>query len=113
MEANELAELFERNGLRRIEAKALAIFIDGRPRSSMEIELEGNLRQPEVSFAMPRMVGRGWFTVQHFRKEGKGRPYFTYTLAKAFDDICKDIAGQQSIKIAAMMNDLNALRTVA
>jgi predicted transcriptional regulator len=109
----KLVELLERNGLRRIEAKALAIFRDGQARTSMEIEHEAGLRQPEVSMAMPRMVGRGWFEVETVKAPGKGRPYFVYRLARTYGEICEDIVRQRGQMIAGMMADMNALRAVA
>ncbi len=112
MDDKELVELLERNGLRRVEARALAIFRDGRERTSMEIEHEAGLRQPEVSMAMPRFVGMGWFRVEHV-KVARGRPYFVYRLAKSFREICNDIEHQRGQIIAGMMQDLNALRAVA
>lgn len=109
----KLVELLERNGLRRIEAKALAIFRDGRERTSIEIEYEAGLRQPEVSTAMPKMVGLGWFSVEAIKAPGKGRPYLVYRLAKTYGEICEDIVRQRGVMIAGMMADMNALRAVA
>jgi predicted transcriptional regulator len=113
METKELIELFERNGLRRVDARALALFMDGKQRTSMEIEQEAGLRQPEVSATMPRMVRMGWFSIEYVKKEGKGRPYFIYSLAKAYSEICDDIARERGKMIACMMRDMNELRAVA
>jgi predicted transcriptional regulator len=114
MESSELIDLLERNGLSRIDARALSVFIDGRQRATIDIEREACLRQPEVSVAMSYLMGRGWFRQELIRKEtGKGRPSIIYHLAKAFSEICNEIARERGTAIATMMNDLNALRAVA
>jgi predicted transcriptional regulator len=51
MDDSELVALFERNGLKCVDAKALALFKDERHRTTIEIEREAGLRQPEVSAA--------------------------------------------------------------
>ena len=109
----KLVELLERNGLRRIEARALAIFRDGKERTSIEIEYEAGLRQSEVSTAMPKMVGLGWFKAEYIKDGGKGRPYIIYRPAKSYNEICQDIAALRATKIAGMMDDINTLRAVA
>lgn len=114
MELSKPIDLLERNGLSRIDARALSVFRDGRQRMSIDIESEAGLRQPEVSVAMSSLMGRGWFKQELVRKEtGKGRPFIVYHLAKPFGEICDEIAGERGRDIASMMQDLNALRAVA
>lgn len=114
MELSGLIELLERNGLPRIDARALSVFRDGRQRMSIAIESEAGLRQPEVSVAMSSLIARGWFKQELVKKEtGKGRPFIVYHLAKPFGEICDEIAGERGRNIAGMMQDLNALRAVA
>lgn len=114
MPDHELIELFEKNGQRRVTATALALFKDGQQRSAAEIERETGLRQPEVCVSMSQMVLRGWFRAEYIKNEGKkGRSYCIYHLAVNYRDICQDIARERGERIAEMMADMNALRTVA
>lgn len=113
MEVFEIIALLERNGLPHNEARVLAVFKDGRPRTSVDIEREALLRQPEVSVTMNALVMYGWFRQELEKVVGKGRPRIIYHLAKEYNDICGDIARERGMKIASMMQDLNALRAVA
>jgi predicted transcriptional regulator len=72
-EKEKLAKVLERNGLSRIESRALAAFKDGRPKTLPEIESITGLRQPEVSVAMSRLVGEKWLTVTPVKQPDRGR----------------------------------------
>jgi len=114
MGTNELVELLQKNGLRRIDATILALFRDGRQRVSAEIENETGLRQPAILTSMMRMLNRGWFLAEFVKSsEGYSRTTVRYRLAMEYKEICGDIAEEQGTKIAGMMADLNSLRTVA
>ncbi|MCL5802189.1 MAG: MarR family transcriptional regulator [Thermoplasmataceae archaeon] len=78
--------------------------------TSVEIERETGLRQPEVSIAMQWLRRKGWINKRNMKKEGKGRPIHGYKLSKNFGEILEEIIQDLSNKIAEINTDIEQLR---
>jgi len=78
--------------------------------TSVEIERETGLRQPEVSIAMQWLRRKGWINKRNMKKEGKGRPIHGYKLSKNFGEILEEIIQDLSSKIAEINTDIDQLR---
>lgn len=79
--------------------------------TSVEIERETGLRQPEVSIAMQWLRRKGWINKRNMKKEGKGRPIHGYKLSKNFGEILEEIIQDLSSKIAEINTDIDQLRS--
>jgi predicted transcriptional regulator len=79
--------------------------------TSVEIERETGLRQPEVSIAMQWLRRKGWINKRNMKKEGKGRPIHGYKLSKNFGEILEEIIQDLSNKIAEINTDIDQLRS--
>ncbi|GGM74804.1 ArsR family transcriptional regulator [Thermogymnomonas acidicola] len=79
--------------------------------TSVEIERETGLRQPEVSIAMQWLRRKGWINKRNMKKEGKGRPIHGYKLSKDFNEILEEIIQEQTNKINEINATINQLRS--
>ncbi len=92
----QIAEALISLGMTRPVARILSYFQNGNEVTSMELEKETGLRQPEVSIAMRELKERGWVNERDEKKNaGKGRPYKIYTLKMGFKDITAEIEKEQ------------------
>lgn len=74
MMTEERINAFIEAGLKRKEAEVLSWFIENGSGSSKQIEIELQMRQPEVSMIVSKFSKAGWLTYKDKRTEGKGRP---------------------------------------
>jgi predicted transcriptional regulator len=111
-EDEKLSALLIQMGVPRNVAKAL-VYLKGKEEvTSVEIEKNANLRQPEVSIAMRILKEHGWIMKRDIKKEGKGRPIHGYRLAKPFNEIIKELEEEQKKKIEDMQNVLGQLQNL-
>ena len=111
-EDEKLSGLLIQMGVPRNVSKAL-VYMKGRPETtSVEIEKNANLRQPEVSIAMRILKEHGWIMKRDIKKEGKGRPVHGYRLAKPFNEIVKELEEEQRRKISDMQNVLGQIQNL-
>ncbi|MCL6090620.1 MAG: ArsR family transcriptional regulator [Candidatus Thermoplasmatota archaeon] len=78
--------------------------------TSVEIERETGLRQPEVSIAMQWLRRKGWINKRNMKKEGKGRPIHGYRLSKDFNEILEEIVQELSNKIQEINQNIEQLK---
>lgn len=79
--------------------------------TSVEIERETGLRQPEVSIAMQWLRRKGWINKRNMKKEGKGRPIHGYRLSKGFGEILEEIIQELSNKISEINSNIEQLKS--
>ncbi|MCL4326840.1 MAG: ArsR family transcriptional regulator, partial [Candidatus Thermoplasmatota archaeon] len=79
--------------------------------TSVEIERETSLRQPEVSIAMQWLRRKGWINKRNMKKEGKGRPIHGYKLSKTFNEILEEIIQDLSNKIGEINQTIAELKS--
>ena len=79
--------------------------------TSVEIERETGLRQPEVSIAMQWLRRKGWINKRNMKKEGKGRPIHGYKLSKTFNEILEEIIQDLSNKIGEINQTIAELKS--
>ncbi len=78
--------------------------------TSVEIERETGLRQPEVSIAMQWLRRKGWINKRNMKKEGKGRPIHGYKLSKDFNEILEEIIQDLESKISEINSNIKQLK---
>ncbi len=79
--------------------------------TSVEIERETGLRQPEVSIAMQWLRRKGWINKRNMKKEGKGRPIHGYKLSKDFNEILEEIIQDLEAKISDINSNIKQLKS--
>lgn len=79
--------------------------------TSVEIERETGLRQPEVSIAMQWLRRKGWINKRNMKKEGKGRPIHGYKLSKDFNEILEEIIQDLESKISEINSNIKQLKS--
>ena len=109
-EINKLAKYLIVSDIPRSVAYTLVYIKDRGEVTSVEIERETGLRQPEVSIAMQWLRRKGWITKRNMKKEGKGRPIHGYKLSKDFDEILEEIINDLEKKIDEINNTINQLK---
>ena len=107
-------ELNASNALKRldipkIENRILLCLFEKEGVTAREIERIANLRQPEVSNSTNALKRKGWIKASLTRKEGKGRPYDRFYLAKPIEDIRTDIRERVQKKMETEKQDIDAL----
>lgn len=103
------ANAFERLGIPKIENRILLCLFEKEGVTAREIERIADLRQPEVSNSTNALKKKGWIKKTSIRKEGKGRPYDRFYLAKPKEAIIEDIQGMAYKKMEIEKRDMNAL----
>ncbi len=91
----EIADVLISLGMSRPIARVLSYFQNKNEATSVELERESGLRQPEVSIAMRALKERGWISEREEKKPGKGRPNKVYSLKVGFNKIIAEIERQQ------------------
>ena len=110
-EANDkLAKYLIISDIPRSVAYTLGYIRDKGEITSVEIERETGLRQPEVSIAMQWLRRKGWINKRNMKKEGKGRPVHGYRLSKDFDEILEEIIQDLEQKIEEVKVNIKDLR---
>lgn len=90
----EVIQILGEIGLKKNEARVLAIFMRGGELTSREIERYSDLRQPEVSIAITALTKRNWICTSNLITENKGRPVKLFTLAQPIDKILFEIKSE-------------------
>lgn len=89
------AELLEKAGLKRNEAKTLIYILEKNTTTSKEIEHNMDMRQPEVCLALQKLQLKGWIKKYTQKTNNlKGRPTYIYKLAKQKTVITAEITQQ-------------------
>ena len=104
--------LFEELGMPRNLAKTLLYVSKVDECRSLDIEQKTNLRQPEVSIAMQKLMKKGWIKKRDLRKKGKGRPVHIYRLNSPLDEILKDFEHEKLGEIESIKKDLTQLKNI-
>ncbi len=97
-------------GLSRSVARILSYLQNKSEVTSIELEREAGLRQPEVSIAMRDLHERGWISEREEKKPGKGRPYKVYSLKVGFNKIIAELEKQQKKTVDEMQKNIKRLK---
>lgn len=108
-EANKLGKILIESRIPRSVAYTLVYTRGKEEVTSIEIEREAGLRQPEVSIAMQWLRRRGWINKRNMKKEGKGRPVHGYRLSKSFDEILDEIMADLSSHIEEIKDNIKEI----
>ncbi len=108
-EEEKLAKILVTSSIPRSVSYTLVYTRGKEEVTSVEIERETGLRQPEVSIAMQWLRKKGWINKRNMKKEGKGRPVHGYRLSKDFDEIIEEIIQEQTEKIEEIKENINEL----
>jgi predicted transcriptional regulator len=109
--SDKLAKYLIISDIPRSVAYTLVYIRDKDEVTSVEIERETSLRQPEVSIAMQWLRRKGWINKRNMKKEGKGRPIHGYKLSKDFNEILEEIIQTLSNKIDEIRNNIDQLHS--
>ncbi|MEM0139724.1 MAG: ArsR family transcriptional regulator [Ferroplasma sp.] len=109
-EINKLAKYLMVSDIPRSVAYTLVYMKDKGEITSVEIERETGLRQPEVSIAMQWLRRKNWIIKRNMKKEGKGRPIHGYKLSKGFNEILEEIINGREKKIDEINETINELK---
>lgn len=108
---DKLAKYLIISDIPRSVAYTLVYIRDKGEITSVEIERETGLRQPEVSIAMQWLRRKGWINKRNMKKEGKGRPIHGYRLSKSFNEILEEIVQDLSNKIDEINGNIAQLNS--
>ena len=109
-EGEKLAKSLILSDIPRSVSYTLVYIRDKGEITSVEIERETGLRQPEVSIAMQWLRRRGWVNKRNMKKEGKGRPIHGYKLSKGFNEILEEIIMDLSSEIQEIEDKIKKLQ---
>ena len=99
----------KRLGIPKIENRILLCLFEKEGVTAREIERIADLRQPELSNGTTALREKGWIKASLTRKEGQGRPYDRFYLAKPIEDIRTDIQERVQKKMETEKQDIAAL----
>jgi predicted transcriptional regulator len=108
---DKLAKYLIISDIPRSVAYTLVYIRDKGEITSVEIERETGLRQPEVSIAMQWLRRKGWINKRNMKKEGKGRPIHGYRLSKSFNEILEEIIQDLTNKINEINDNIDQLKS--
>ncbi len=108
----EIADVLISLGMSRNVAKILSYLQAKNEATSMELEREAGLRQPEVSIAMRELKQRDWINKREEKKPGKGRPYKVYSLKVGFNKIIADLEKQQKKAVDEVQASIKRLKAL-
>ena len=109
-EINKVAKYLMVSEIPRSVAYTLVYIKDKGEITSVEIERETGLRQPEVTIAMQWLRRKGWIIKRNMKKEGKGRPIHGYKLSKDFNEILEEIINEREKKIDEINSTIRELK---
>lgn len=109
-ESMKLVKILSDSGIPRSVAFTIVYTRGKEEVTSVEIERETGLRQPEVSIAMQWLRRKGWINKRNMKKEGKGRPVHGYRLSKDFNEILEEIVQDLTNKIQMIEDDIKQLQ---
>ncbi len=108
--SDKLAKYLILSDIPRSVAYTLVYIRDKEEVTSVEIERETGLRQPEVSVAMQWLRRKGWITKRNMKREGKGRPIHGYRLSKSFNEVLDEIILTQANKINEIDENISRIK---
>jgi len=103
------SDALKRLDIPKIENRILLCLFKKEGITAREIERIADLRQPEVSNSTNALKKRGWIKASLTPKDGKGRPYDRFYLAKPKEAIISDIQERAQKRIETEKQDMNAL----
>ncbi len=106
----EIADALISLGISRNVARILSYLQNKNEVTSVELEREAGLRQPEVSTAVRDLEERDWLNEREEKKPGKGRPYKVYSLKVGFNKIISELEKQQKKAIDEMQASIKRLK---
>ncbi len=108
----EIADALISLGMSRNVARILSHIQSSKEVTSIELEREAGLRQPEVSIAMRDLNERGWISEREEKKLGKGRPHKVYSLKVGFNKIIAQLEKQQRNAVDEMQKNIKRLKVL-
>ncbi|VVB87144.1 Uncharacterised protein [uncultured archaeon] len=108
----EIADALISLGMSRNVARILSYLQNKNEITSVELEREAGLRQPEVSIAMKELEKRDWINEREEKKPGKGRPHKVYSLRVGFNKIIAELEKQQKKAVDEMQASIKRLRAL-
>jgi len=84
-------DALNRLGIPRIENRILLCLFKKEGVTSRELERIADLRQPEVSTGTNALINKGWIKIDIIKRDGKGRPYYKFHLAKPKKEILNNL----------------------
>jgi predicted transcriptional regulator len=111
-EDKEIIHLFMELGMPANIAKTLLYVSQVEECLSADVEQGANLRQPEVSIAMQKLMERGWVKKRVHRRKGKGRPVNIYRPTKPLSEILKIIEKEKLKEIESIKKDISDLKEI-
>ncbi len=106
----EVADALISLGISRNVARILSYLQNKNEVTSVELEREAGLRQPEVSIAMKALEERDWLNEREEKKPGKGRPHKVYSLRVSFNKIIAELEKQQKKAVDEMQKNIKRLK---
>lgn len=97
-------------GYSRSLSKVIVFFLFFKEGLSSEIERTMNMRQPEVSVAVNKLLGKNCLNCESVESEGKGRPRLKYEVMKSPDEILCDIENEVKGNIGKQQELLSELK---
>ncbi len=108
----EFAGLLMSLGIKRNIAKVLVYLASIPEATSREIERGTDLRQPEVSIAMHRLIQEDWVDSRESKAESKGRPVKIYRLSRPIGEIVDAIEAEKRAEAEKQRDIMQRLRTI-
>lgn len=99
----------KRLGISEIETRILLCLFEKEGITAREIERIADLRQPDVSISTNTLKKKGWIKASSTPKDGKGRPYDRFYLAKPKKAIVSDIQERVQMLLESEKQDMDAL----
>ena len=106
----EIADTLISLGMKRPIARVLSYLKNRNEVTSVELERETGLRQPEVSIATKELKEYGWINEREEKKKGKGRPHKVYSLKVGFNKIIAQLEKQQRKAVDEMQKNIERLK---
>ncbi|MDI6889222.1 MAG: ArsR family transcriptional regulator [Methanocellales archaeon] len=107
---DEFARILMDIELKRNAARTLVYLANVDEATSRHIELGADLRQPEVSTAMRKLMEENWVEVREIKKEGKGRPVKCYRLAVPIQEIVSKLEKAKQEQVTRDLESIQKLR---
>ena len=106
LERNTL--IFQELGLTRVEGRILYILLAGNPLCTRDIERSADMRQPEISSGVQRLIARGWIQDEQ-QNIGRGRPQNFYKLCVPASQILTELRDNAQMECGKKEKHLNEL----
>jgi len=107
---DEFARILMDIELKRNAARTLVYLANVDEATSRHIEWGADLRQPEVSTAMRKLMEENWVEVREIKKEGKGRPVKCYKLAVPIQEIVSKLEKAKQEQVTRDLESIQKLK---